>query len=126
MKSLFFVVLLALITAGNIFAESPQKVTADAENFLTQQQERSASNHLFMEETAIVSHENRNKLNDYRSRFNNLNGRITVLKNQINVALKAREPDLNAISIHRKQLQGLIDEHDKLISEFNGWASTIK
>ena len=126
MKSLFFVVLLALITAGGIFADSPEKVLADADSFLTLQQDKSATNHLFMEETTTDGFENRYKLNDYRARFVNLNGRISVMKNQINVALRAREPDIHAIYIYRHELQSLIDEHDRLINEFNVWVNKLK
>jgi hypothetical protein len=90
------------------------------------QQDKSTANHLFMEESVIVSHENRIKLNDYRVKFNSISGRIYILRNQISTALNVREPNVIVLASLRQQLQGLIDEHDKLINEFKQWSGSLK
>ena len=118
--------LMLLLIAGAVFAETPQQVSTDANLLLGQQEDGSAANHLFMETSVIVSHENRIRLNDYRSKFNSLSGRIYRLKHQISVNLNVREPNVIALAGMRTQLQGLIDEHDRLITEFRQWVSSLQ
>ena len=124
MKGICIGLLFALL-AGGVFAETPQKVASDAGILLEQQQEKSAENHQFMEESVLVSRENRYKLNDYRSKFRTLSGQIYVVKNKISAAIDLREPDIAMLTSLREQLQGLIDDHDKLIGEFRQWVSTL-
>jgi hypothetical protein len=64
MKGVCIAVLLAVIVAGGVFAETPQKVATDAEILLGIEQDKSAANHLFFEESVMGSFENRIKLND--------------------------------------------------------------
>jgi hypothetical protein len=126
MKGLFFVVLLALLAAGVVFAETPQRVATDAEILLGREQDRSASNHLFLEESVLGSFENRIKLNEYRTRFNAISGRIYVVKNQITVALNVREPNIGTVTNLRQQLTNLVNEHDQLITEFRQWTTSLR
>jgi hypothetical protein len=124
MKKLCIGLVLVFIAVA-AFAETPQQVATDANVLLQQQQDRSAANHLFMETSVTVSRENRIKLNDYRIRFNAISGRIATVKNQISVGLNVREPNIIALTSLRQQLQGLIDEHDALITEYRQWVSSI-
>ena len=126
MKRVSIVLVLTLLVAGGLFAETPLQVSTDANVLLSQQQDLSAENHLFMDTSVIVSQENRIKLNDYRTRFNAISGRIFRLKNQISVNLSVREPNVVLLASQRTQLQALIDEHDKLVADFKQWASSIQ
>ena len=126
MKGICIGVLLFVLLTGAVFAETNQKVATDAEILLGQQEDRSAANHLFMDSSILVSRENRIKLNEYRSRFNAIAGRIYVLRNRISASLNAREADIKELSTLRQQLEGLIGEHDNLIAEFKQWISSIK
>ena len=127
MKKLYIVLLLVLITAAGVFAyEKPEKVNADAQTFLEKEQAKSDANHLFLDENVFENFENRQKLNDYRSKFGNIDAKIYVLKNQISVALKSRTPDMDLVSAKRKQLESQVDEHDKLLSEYKQWVSNLK
>ena len=125
MKRLCFV-LLFVLAAGFIFAETAQHVARDADILLAQQEDRGANNRLFMETSIVTDHANRIRLNDYRSRFTALNGRIHQLRNQISVAWNVREPNVRAIETMRTQLQGLIDEHDRLTTELRQWVGTLR
>ena len=125
MKRLCFVFLFVL-AAGFIFAETAQHVSRDADILLAEQEDRSANNRLFMETSIIENHENRIRLNDYRSRFNAMNGRIAQLRTQISTAWNVREPDVTAIASMRTRLQALISEHDALVAEFRQWTSTLR
>ena len=125
MRNICIVLFLVLVAAGGLFAETDQQVSTDANILLGQQQDGSADNHLFMETSVLVSRENRIKLNDYRAKFSALSGRIYRLKNQISVNLNVREPNVVALASMRTQLQGLIDEHDRLITEFRQWVSSL-
>ena len=126
MKKLYIMVLLALVAATIFALETAEKTAADAKTFLSREEEKSAANHHFLDENVFGSHENRVKLNEYRSKFNAIDARIYVLKNQISVALKASDPDMQAISTKRQQLQAHVDEHDKLLAEYKQWVSTLK
>ena len=126
MKSICFGVLLLVLLTGAVFAETNQKVATDAEILLGQQEDRSAANHLFMDSSVLVSRENRIKLNEYRSKFNAIAARIYLVRNRISTSLNARDTDIAQLSALRQQLEGLIGEHDNLISEFKQWISSIK
>ena len=127
MKKLYIMVLLALVTAGGVFAaETPEKVSTDAKTLLATEEEKASSNHLFMDETVLNNLENRNKLNEFRGKFNAINTQIHVLKNQISVELNSRTPDVQSLSAKRQQLQVQIDEHDKVVAEYKQWVSTLK
>ena len=126
MKRVSIVLALMLLVAGGLFAETPQQVSTDANALLGQQQDLAADNRLFMETSVTVSRENRIKLNDYRTRFNAINGRIYRLRNQISVNLNVREPNVGMLTTLRQQLQALIDEQDKLITEYRQWVSSIQ
>jgi len=126
MKRVSIVLVLILLAVGGLFAETPQQVSTDANVLLGQQQDLAADNRLFMETSVIVSRENRIKLNDYRTKFNAISGRIYRLKNQISVNLNVREPNVIALASMRQQLQGLIDEHDRLITEYRQWVTSIQ
>jgi hypothetical protein len=126
MRGICIGLLLVLVAAGGAFAETAEKVASDADILLGVQQDRSAANHLFMEDSVLMSYENRIKLNDYRTKFNALGGRIYVLKNQITTALNAREPNVTSVTNLRQQLQSLIDQHDSLINEFKQWTTSLR
>ena len=127
MKKLYIVLILVLITAVGVFAfETPEKVATDAEKLLTAEQAKSDSNRLFLDENKFSSFEDRQKLNEYRSKFGTIDARIYVLKNQISVALKSRTPDMDLVSAKHKQLENQVDEHDKLLSEYKQWVSSLK
>ena len=125
MKVLSLALLVLVLAAGGVYAETASRVLLDAEILLGQQQDRSAENRLFMETSILVNHENRIRLNDYRSRFNNINSRINIVKNQINTAINVRVPRIEEISFLRQQLQGLMDEHNRLINDFRQWVSSL-
>jgi hypothetical protein len=125
MKRASIVLVLILLAAGGLFAETPQQVSTDANALLGQQKDLSADNHLFMQTSVIVSQENRIKLNDYRTKFNAISGRIYKMKNQISVNLNVREPNVIMLATLRTQLQAMIDEHDKLVTDFQQWVSSI-
>ena len=126
MKKIFAVLILATLVAGVSFAQSQDKVTSSANFLLDQQQDKSKENHLFIDQSVIVSFENRMKLNEYRAKFNSYNGRIYVLKNQIMNGINSYSPDVVTLAVQRQQLQELVDEHDKLIAEFRQWVSSLK
>ena len=127
MKKLYIVLLLVLITTAGVFAvETPEKVKADAQAFLEAEQAKSNANRDFLDESKFGSFENRQKLNEYRSKFNTIDAKIYVLKNQISVALKSRTPDMNLVNTKHQQLQTQVDEHDKLLSEYQQWVSSLK
>ena len=127
MKKLYIVLLLVSITTAGIFAaETPEKVKADAQAFLETEQGKSDANRQFLDESKFSSFEDRQKLNEYRSKFNAVDAKIYVLKNQISVALKSRTPDMNMVNTKHQQLQTQVDEHDKLLSEYKQWVSSLK
>ena len=126
MKILTLGLLLFVLAAGGLFAETSLRIATDAENLLGIQEDRSASNHLFLETSLLLKYENRVKLNDYRVRFNAISARILALRNQVTNALQAREPRIDRISNLRGQLESLIGEHDALLSEFRQWVSTLR
>ena len=117
---------LLVLAAGGVFAETPQRVATDAEILLGIQQDFSAENRLFLESSILLNHENRIKLNEYRSRFNAIQGRIHILKHQITTALSARDPRIEVISSLRQQLTNLVDEHERIVNEFREWVSTLR
>jgi len=125
MKRVWIVLVLVLLAAGGLFAETPQQVATDATALLGRQQDFSTDNHLFMETSVLESRENRIKLNDYRVKFNAITARIYRVKNQISTNLSVREPNVAALAAMRTQLQSLIDEHDKLIAEYKQWVSSL-
>ena len=127
MKKVCIGVMLALILATAVFAaEMDDKTTADAQELLAREQGKSSDNHQFLDEHVFGSLENREKLNEYRSRFNELNGQIHLLKNQIAVAMRSRTPDMRTVSDKRQRLERFVDAHDKLLSEFQQWVSSIR
>ena len=126
MKKLYIIVLLALIAGGIFAAETSEKVAADARALLETQEEKNAANHQYLDDNVFESIENRQTLNDYRSKFSTIDARIYVLKNQISVAQKSRSPDMQQITLRRQQLQTQIDEHDKLLAEYKQWVSSLK
>ena len=126
MKGICIGVLFFVLLAGAVFAETPQKVVTDAEILLGQQQDRSTSNHIFLDTGLLTSRENRIKLNEYRQRFNAISGRIYVLRNRLTSSMSAREPNINELQAMRQQMEGLVKEHDDLIGEFRSWISSIQ
>ena len=127
MKKVCIGVMLALILATGIFAaEMDDKTTADAQELLAREQGKSDENHQFLDEHVFGSLENRQKLNEFRSRFNEVNGQIHLLKNQIAVAMRSRTPDLRSVSDKRQRLEKNVEAHDKLLSEFQQWISSIR
>ena len=127
MKKLYILVLLAFIVSAGIFAsDTSEKVAADARALLETQEGKSAANHQYLDENVFQSIEDRNTLNEYRSKFSAIDARIYVLKNQISVAQKSRSPDMDALANRRQQLETQIDEHDKLLSEYKQWVSSLK
>ena len=118
--------LLLFLAASGAFAETSQRVAIDAELLLGQQTDRSAEYQLFLETSILANYENRIKLNEYRTKFNALSGRIYILRNQITVALNVREPRIETVSSLRQQLQNLINEHDTLLDEFRTWVATLR
>ena len=127
MKGICIAVVLVLLATGAVFAneESPERVATDAQTLLKQQEDKSAANHDFMNSSVLMSRENRIKLNQYRAQFSEISGRIYVLKNRISVGLKAHEPKVDEVAVMRDRLQGLIDEHDKLINEYKQWVASL-
>ena len=126
-KTLMFGILLfGFVVAGAFSNESPLRVATDAELLLGQELDRAADHRLFMESSVLESHENRITLNNYRTRFNAISGRIISIRHQINNALGVREPRVETISTLRRQLQVLMDEHDALIDEFRQWTSGLQ
>ena len=127
MKKIYIAFLLGFILAVSIYAqETPEKVTADAEELLAREQGKSDTNHQFLDDNVFGSFENRQKLNEYRSKFNEVNGRIYILKNQISVALKSRNPDMRLVSTRKRQLQTKVDDHDNLLAEYEKWVASIR
>jgi len=127
MKKLYILVLLALLVAAGIFAEeTAEKVSADAKTFLETQEGKSAANHQYLDENQFQSFEDRIKLNEYRSRFSAIDGRIYLLKNQISAGQKTRDPDMQALNTKRQQLETQIEEHDKLLDEYRQWVSSLR
>ena len=124
MKKLCILIVFVFFT-GFAFADTGEKVASDAESFLTSQQEKSADYHLFLDQNPLDSLGNREKLNDFRKRFNVVTGKIYVLKNQISVEQKSRSPNLRALAEHRNNLEVLVDEHDKLLSEYQKWVASL-
>ena len=127
MKKLYLLIILGLLAAGLVLAQTAsEKVSQDAQVFLDSQQEKSDANHQFLEANVFESAENRVKLEEYRKRFNDINGRIYILKNQLTVGQKTRSPDLRALSQKRDQLEGYIKQHDQLLSEYRQWVSSLR
>ena len=126
MKGICIAVVFVLL-AGAVFAneESPERVATDAQTLLKQQEDKSAANHDFMTSSVLMSRENRIKLNQYRSKFSDISGRIYVLKNRISVGLKANDPKVDEVAAMRERLQGLIEEHDSLVNEYKQWVSSL-
>ena len=125
MKIFSLGLLLLVLASGGLFAETLERVAIDAEILLGQQQDRSADNHMFLESSILVSYENRIALNNYRTRFNSYSSRILNLRHQISVALSAREPRVDTVTSLRRQLEGLVGEHDALLAEFRQWVSNL-
>ena len=126
MKKVYILVLFGLIAISGVFAQTNQKVAAEAETFLQTQQDKSAANHQFLDDNVLANQENRLKQDEYRKQFNDINGRIYVLKNQITVAMKSRTPDMQSISTKRKQLENQVEQHDKLLDEYKQWVASLK
>ena len=111
--------------AGFASADTGEKVASEAESYLASQQEKSDGYHRFLDENPFGNLENREKLNDFKKRFNAVTGKIFVLKNQISGEQKSRSPNLNALAGHRSQLEALVSEHDDLLAEYKKWVSSL-
>ena len=122
----FCIFILIVLAAGFVFAETPEKVSSDADALQTVQQGKSDEYHLFLQDSALDSYENRDKLNDYRARFNAITGKIIVSQNQIATEMKSRSPNTSQIQQIRQRMQGQVDEHDKLLAEYKDWVTSLK
>ena len=125
MKRVYFLIIL-ILACGFAFAETSEKVAASADSLLATQQEKNADYHLFLEENSIDNHENRQKLNEYRKKFQDLTGQIHVLKGQMSTEMKSRSPNVNALSTQRSRMESLVADHDSLLDEFKKWVDSIK
>ena len=127
MKKFYFLLTLILLTSGFAFAQTQQEaVISNSEDLLTIQQEKNDEYHRFLEENGIDSQENRQKLNEYRRKFYDITGKIYVIQTQMTKEMGMRSPNLHNVAVQRNKMEGLVNEHDSLLKEFNQWIASIK
>ena len=125
MKRFYFLIIL-ILACGFAFAETKEKVVSNSESLLMTQQDKNDEYHAFLDGNAFANHENRQKLNEYRRRFQDITGKIHVLRGQMRTEMSSRSPNLNALSIQRSRLETLVGEHDDLLEEFKQWVDSIR
>ena len=126
MKKLIIAIFMLSIAAAVIFAQdTTEKISADANALLKAMEAKSDEYHLFLSIDAFQNVENRAILKDYQTKFSSMNAKINNLKNRIAIAQRSREPDIESIRQQRQDLQGQVDEYDRLLSDFRQWVSRL-
>jgi len=126
MKKLIVVLLLLSISTTVIFAQdSASKITADANALLKAMESKSDEYRLFLSIDAFQNVENRAMLEEYRTKYNDMNSKMFHLKNRIAIAQRARNPDIESIRTQRQELQSQVDEYDRMVSDFRQWVSRL-